>query len=78
MQLDQCKCQHTRENHYMNMGKCIWMGCSCKEFSIDYVEGSVPTNAKRYIPTKAEVMAKGYTSEAANSIIAERLRDTNA
>lgn len=74
MQLDKCRCGHTRENHYMNMGKCIWMGCSCKEFSTDYVGGSVPTNAKRYIPTKAEVMAKGYTSEAADIIIARENR----
>lgn len=77
MQLDQCKCQHTRENHYMNMGKCIWMGCSCMEFDSEGVGESLHA---RYIPTKAEVIKAGYTSEAADIIIARetRLRDTNA
>jgi hypothetical protein len=53
----------------MNMGKCIWMGCSCKEFSTDSVEEYVHTTNKKYIPTVEEVIAKGYTREAAVRIV---------
>ena len=73
MQLDKCKCQHTRENHYMSLGKCIWVGCSCSEFSIDGIEEYIHTKAERYIPTKEEVIKAGYTPEAADRVIAREI-----
>jgi hypothetical protein len=69
MQLEKCKCQHTRENHYMMLGKCIWVGCSCLEFSIESNEEYVHTMTERYIPTREEVIKAGYTPEAADRVI---------
>jgi hypothetical protein len=78
-QLDKCKCQHTRENHYMEFGKCIYVGCSCGEFSIEQNEEYVRSTTERYIPTKEEVIAAGYTPEAADRVIAREIniRDGN-
>ena len=74
MQLDICKCQHTSENHYMLFGRCIWVGCSCSEFSPDNVKEYVHAINSRYIPTKEEVIAAGYTPEAADRVIAREIK----
>jgi hypothetical protein len=47
----------------MAMGKCFYNGCSCLEFV------HTKDERERYIPTKAEVIAAGYTPEAADRII---------
>jgi hypothetical protein len=74
--LDMCKCQHVRENHYMGAGKCFHIKCGpCLEFSLD--NGVANTKVEKlasHVPTKDEVMAAGYTSDAADRVIARETK----
>ena len=74
VQLERCKCQHTRENHYMSLGKCTWIGCSCSEFNTEANKVYEHTLTERYIPTKEEVIKAGYTPEAADRVIAREIK----